>query len=289
MRIARHGDGHARHGCAARRAPGRRRGCHRPDRRQRVRPGFCRRRHGLPGGAGQGVSHRPLQRAHGRRRRAVRSPFRRRARPPRRRDGARRMRGGLERGRSPGERGSGRGRHNRETLRPGARHEGRPRDGERETPGRRRRRRHRRGERLWRRVRTGDGETRCGSQSNAPREGHRGYGRTPEDPRAAFRGILQHFREHDAGRRGDERPPHENRNAQTRPVGGERTHPNGVRPSYTTVDGDMVFALSCGDREAALDVVGAAAIEAVGHAICRAVMEADGGGIIPAWRDLPAS
>ena len=62
-----------------------------------------------------------------------------------------------------------------------------------------------------------------------------------------------------------------------------------VRPSYTTVDGDMVFALSHGEREVALDVVGAAAIEAVGHAICRAVMEADGGGILPAWRDLPAS
>ena len=51
----------------------------------------------------------------------------------------------------------------------------------------------------------------------------------------------------------------------------------------------MVFALSRGEREVALDVVGAAAIKAVGHAICRAVMEADGGGILPAWRDLPAS
>ena len=62
-----------------------------------------------------------------------------------------------------------------------------------------------------------------------------------------------------------------------------------VRPSYSTVDGDMVFSLACGEREVAIDVVGAAAIEAVGHAICRAVMEADGGGIIPAWRDLPVS
>ncbi len=62
-----------------------------------------------------------------------------------------------------------------------------------------------------------------------------------------------------------------------------------VRPSFTTVDGDMVFALSRGEREVALDVVGAAAMTAVGHAICRAVMEADGGGILPAWRDLPAS
>ena len=37
-----------------------------------------------------------------------------------------------------------------------------------------------------------------------------------------------------------------------------------VRPSYTTVDGDMVFALSCGEREVALDVVGAAAMKAAG-------------------------
>ncbi len=62
-----------------------------------------------------------------------------------------------------------------------------------------------------------------------------------------------------------------------------------VRPSYTTVDGDMAFALSRGEREAPFDVVGAAAAAAVGRAICRAVMEAEGGGGIPAWRDLPES
>lgn len=62
-----------------------------------------------------------------------------------------------------------------------------------------------------------------------------------------------------------------------------------VRPSYTTVDGDMVFALSHGGREAALDVVGAVAIQAVGHAICRAIMTAEGGGGIPAWRDAQPS
>lgn len=61
-----------------------------------------------------------------------------------------------------------------------------------------------------------------------------------------------------------------------------------VRPSYTTVDGDMVFALSHGERDAALDVLGAAAAAAVSRAICRAVMSADGGGVIPAWRDMPS-
>jgi L-aminopeptidase/D-esterase-like protein len=59
-----------------------------------------------------------------------------------------------------------------------------------------------------------------------------------------------------------------------------------VRPSYTTVDGDVVFALSCGDKEESLDVVGAAAQTALARAICRAVIEADGFGLIPAWRDL---
>ncbi len=60
-----------------------------------------------------------------------------------------------------------------------------------------------------------------------------------------------------------------------------------VRPAYSSVDGDMVFALSCGEREVAIDVVGAAAILVAGHAICRAVVEADGGGLISAWRDMP--
>lgn len=60
-----------------------------------------------------------------------------------------------------------------------------------------------------------------------------------------------------------------------------------VRPSYSTVDGDIVFALSCGDREENLDALGAAAQVAVSRAIRRAVIEADGFGHIPAWRDLP--
>ncbi len=59
-----------------------------------------------------------------------------------------------------------------------------------------------------------------------------------------------------------------------------------VRPSYSTVDGDVVFALSCGDKEVHLDALGAAAQVAVSRAIRRAVIEADGFGHIPAWRDL---
>lgn len=59
-----------------------------------------------------------------------------------------------------------------------------------------------------------------------------------------------------------------------------------VRPSYTTVDGDVVFAVSRGDKKESLDVVGAAAQVALARAICRAVVEADGFGLLPAWRDL---
>lgn len=59
-----------------------------------------------------------------------------------------------------------------------------------------------------------------------------------------------------------------------------------VRPSYSTVDGDAVFAVSCGDKKENLDALGAAAQVAVSRAILRAVFEADGFGLIPAWRDF---
>jgi len=59
-----------------------------------------------------------------------------------------------------------------------------------------------------------------------------------------------------------------------------------VRPSYTTVDGDVVFALSYGKFEESLDVVGEAAKYVVGQAICRGVKEANGFGMIPSWKDL---
>ena len=59
-----------------------------------------------------------------------------------------------------------------------------------------------------------------------------------------------------------------------------------VRPSYTTVDGDVAFALSCGRRQANLDEAGAAAQDAVGRALRRSIVEANGFGILPAHRDL---
>lgn len=59
-----------------------------------------------------------------------------------------------------------------------------------------------------------------------------------------------------------------------------------VRPSYSTVDGDVVFAVSCGEKKESLDAVGAAAQTALSRAICRAVIEAEGIDALPAWRDL---
>lgn len=59
-----------------------------------------------------------------------------------------------------------------------------------------------------------------------------------------------------------------------------------VRPSYSTVDGDVVFAVSCGEKKEALDAVGAAAQTALSRAICRAIVEAEGIEDLPAWRDV---
>ena len=59
-----------------------------------------------------------------------------------------------------------------------------------------------------------------------------------------------------------------------------------VRPSYTTVDGDVVFAVSCGEKKESLDAVGAAAQTTLSRAICRAIIEAEGIEHLPAWRDL---
>jgi L-aminopeptidase/D-esterase-like protein len=55
-----------------------------------------------------------------------------------------------------------------------------------------------------------------------------------------------------------------------------------LRPSHTRYDGDAVFAVSCGEREADLDALGAAAFEAVGRAIEEGLRAATSLGGIPA-------
>ncbi len=54
-----------------------------------------------------------------------------------------------------------------------------------------------------------------------------------------------------------------------------------LSPAFTRFDGDIVFALSCGEREAAVEAVGAAAAEAVANAIVRGVTQARSAGGLP--------
>ena len=59
-----------------------------------------------------------------------------------------------------------------------------------------------------------------------------------------------------------------------------------VRPAHTIGDGDVIFALSLGDKEADLTLVGHVAAEVMATAIVRAVTKAESLGGIPAVRDL---
>ncbi len=59
-----------------------------------------------------------------------------------------------------------------------------------------------------------------------------------------------------------------------------------ISPINTTFDGDIVFALSLGQKEADLNNVGAWAEGAVVEAAKRAVIKADGFGALPAYRDI---
>lgn len=59
-----------------------------------------------------------------------------------------------------------------------------------------------------------------------------------------------------------------------------------VYPVHTTVDGDVVFAASTGEVEAAPDVIGAWGARVLEEAIVRAVLAAEGVAGLPAARDL---
>jgi len=58
-----------------------------------------------------------------------------------------------------------------------------------------------------------------------------------------------------------------------------------INPVHTTFDGDLVFALSMGEHEADINLVGVLGEFVVAEAIKRAVKKADGFGIIPAFKD----
>ncbi len=59
-----------------------------------------------------------------------------------------------------------------------------------------------------------------------------------------------------------------------------------ISPINTTFDGDIIFALSLGNREGDVNHVGALAEAAIMEAVKRGVMKADGFGIVPAYCDL---
>jgi L-aminopeptidase/D-esterase-like protein len=59
-----------------------------------------------------------------------------------------------------------------------------------------------------------------------------------------------------------------------------------IAPIHSTVDGDLIFALSAGDRSADVNMIGLLAEEAIVTAVLRAIQTADGLGILPAFRDL---
>lgn len=58
-----------------------------------------------------------------------------------------------------------------------------------------------------------------------------------------------------------------------------------VSPAGSSFDGDLVFAVSTGDRDGLLDIIGDVSSHLVEEAIHRAVMHADGFGILPSYRD----
>jgi len=62
-----------------------------------------------------------------------------------------------------------------------------------------------------------------------------------------------------------------------------------IRPVHTTGDGDALFALSLGDRQAEVTMLGVVAAEVVAIAVVRAVTQAESLAGIPAVRDIAVS
>jgi L-aminopeptidase/D-esterase-like protein len=62
-----------------------------------------------------------------------------------------------------------------------------------------------------------------------------------------------------------------------------------IRPAHTMFDGDTLFALATGEKNADVNIVGAYAAEAVAQAIVNAVQSAAWAGGLPASRDLLGS
>jgi L-aminopeptidase/D-esterase-like protein len=59
-----------------------------------------------------------------------------------------------------------------------------------------------------------------------------------------------------------------------------------IRPAHTMLDGDTLFALSTGRRQADVNIIGAYGAEVVAQAVVRAVLSASAAGGLPAAKDL---
>jgi L-aminopeptidase/D-esterase-like protein len=60
-----------------------------------------------------------------------------------------------------------------------------------------------------------------------------------------------------------------------------------ISPLHSTFDGDLIFAISYGKKKADVNTVGLLGEEALMESVQRAIMKADGFGIIPAYKDIP--
>ena len=60
-----------------------------------------------------------------------------------------------------------------------------------------------------------------------------------------------------------------------------------ISPLHTTFDGDLVFAVSVGKKKADVNTVGLLGEATLMDSVKRAVMKADGFGVIPAYKDIP--
>ncbi len=59
-----------------------------------------------------------------------------------------------------------------------------------------------------------------------------------------------------------------------------------ISPLHTTFDGDLLFAISYGKKKANVNTIGLLGEAALMEAVKRAIMKADGFGVIPAYKDL---
>jgi len=59
-----------------------------------------------------------------------------------------------------------------------------------------------------------------------------------------------------------------------------------IRPFHSHIDGDLTIVLSVGDKQADANRIALLAVDALQASVIRAIQEAEGLGILPAWKDL---